>query len=114
MGGAHCRGADTLYGRKLLRPEDFKRYGNDPGPTATMSEVPLREKALESLYSCFTAGPKVLVGLLDEHQGLAKHFDVIAVVYARLRRPTSPAMTRRRIRIMLDPVDHYDLNTTVI
>ena len=109
-----AKGADTLYGRKLLRPEDFKHHTvttRDPrGYDVKFHYV--REGSGEPLF-LFHGWPGFWWDYWMNIKELAKHFDVIAVDMRGYGDSDKPGYDPATNRIMLDPVDHYDLNTTV-
>ena len=109
-----AKGADTLHGRKLLRPEDFKHYTvttKDPrGYDVKFHYV--REGSGEPLF-LFHGWPGFWWDYWMNIKELAKHFDVIAVDMRGYGDTDKPGYDPATNRIMLDPVDHYDLNTTV-
>ena len=109
-----AKGADTLHGRKLLRPEDFKHYTvttKDPrGYDVKFHYV--REGSGEPLF-LFHGWPGFWWDYWMNIKELAKHFDVIAVDMRGYGDSDKPGYDPANNRIMLDPIDHYDLNTTV-
>ncbi|MFO1350354.1 MAG: alpha/beta fold hydrolase [Gammaproteobacteria bacterium] len=109
-----AKGADTLYGRKLLRPEDFKHgtvTTHDPrGYDVKFHYV--REGSGEPLF-LFHGWPGFWWDYWMNIKELAKHFDVIAVDMRGYGDTDKPGYDPAINRIKLDPIDHYDLNTTV-
>ena len=105
---------DSLYGRKILRPEDFKHYTvttRDPrGYDVKFHYV--REGSGEPLF-LFHGWPGFWWDYWMNIKELSKHFDVIAVDMRGYGDTDKPGYNPKTNRIDLDPVDHYDLNTTV-
>ncbi|WP_158258188.1 alpha/beta fold hydrolase [Rhodopila globiformis] len=105
---------DTLYGRTLLRPEDFRHQTvttHDPrGYEVKIHYV--REGSGEPLF-LFHGWPGFWYDYWMNIKELAKQFDVIAVDLRGYGDTDKPGYDPKTNRIMLDPVQHYDLDTTV-
>jgi pimeloyl-ACP methyl ester carboxylesterase len=105
---------DTLFGRKLLRPEDFNHYTvttKDPrGYDVDFHYV--REGSGEPLF-LFHGWPGFWYDYWMNIKELAKHFDVIAPDNRGYGDSDKPGYDSSTKRINLDPVEHYDLDTTV-
>ncbi|MFL5283749.1 MAG: alpha/beta fold hydrolase [Rhodopila sp.] len=108
------RNDDTLYGRTLLRPGDFRHETvttHDPrGYEVKIHYV--REGRGEPLF-LFHGWPGFWYDYWMNIKELAKQFDVIAVDLRGYGDTDKPGYDPRTKRIMLDPVQHYDLDTTV-
>ena len=105
---------DSLYGRKILKPSDFNHgtvVTKDPrGYDVKFHYV--REGKGEPLF-LFHGWPGFWWDYWMNIKELAKHFDVIAVDMRGYGESDKPGYNSATNRIDLDPVDHYDLNTTV-
>jgi epoxide hydrolase 4 len=108
------KGSDTLHGRKVLHPEEFKHYTvmtRDPrGYDVKFHYV--REGSGEPLIM-FHGWPGFWWDYWMNIKELANHFDVIVVDMRGYGDTDKPGYDPKTNRIQLDPVDHYDLNTTV-
>ena len=108
------RTSDTLHGRTLLRPEEFKHQTvttRDPrGYDVKIHYV--REGSGEPLF-LFHGWPGFWYDYWMNIKELAKRFDVIAVDLRGYGDTDKPGYDPATKRIQLDPVQHYDLDTTV-
>ena len=109
-----AKGSDSLHGRKVLHPEDFKHYTvvtTDPRGYEVKFHY-VREGSGEPLIM-FHGWPGFWWDYWMNIKELANHFDVIAVDMRGYGDTDKPGYDPKTNRIQLDPVDHYDLNTTV-
>ena len=108
------RKSDTLHGRTLLRPEEFKHQTvttRDPrGYDVKIHYV--REGSGEPLF-LFHGWPGFWYDYWMNIKELAKEFDVIAVDLRGYGDTDKPGYDPETKRIQLDPVQHYDLDATV-
>jgi epoxide hydrolase 4 len=108
------KGNDSLYGRQILRPSDFKHNTvtvRDPrGYDVKFHYV--REGQGEPLF-LFHGWPGFWWDYWMNIKELAKHFDVIAVDMRGYGDSDKPGYNAATKRIDLDPAEHYDLDTTV-
>jgi hypothetical protein len=105
---------DTLYGRKLLRPDDFKHstvVTKDPRGYEVKFHY-VREGSGEPLF-LFHGWPGFWYDYWMNIKELAKQFDVIAVDLRGYGDSDKLGYDPAINRITLDPVQHYDLDTTV-
>ena len=105
---------DSLYGRQILKPSDFNHgYVTTKDPRGYDVKFHyVREGKGEPLF-LFHGWPGFWWDYWMNIKELAKHFDVIAVDMRGYGDSDKPGYNKSTNRIDLDPIDHYDLNTTV-
>ncbi len=105
---------DSLYGRKILRPEAFKHgYVTTRDPRGYDVKFHYVREGKGHPVLLFHGWPGFWWDYWMNIKELANHFDVIAVDMRGYGDSDKPGYNPKTNRIELDPVDHYDLNTTV-